>query len=593
MKFRMKRVLEWNGKEKKKWDTNWNLRSWKNNTTIKGKIFTVFGFMASCFVLTIGLVFFFFHGIYQDMKDIKSQGSYTAKITEIGKTMNEKDIRIADYITFLKEKDLSDYRSLRNKVNVELKKLMEHNHDKKQLSVMQKIEKNNASMNKLFVNDVAPAVVRLDKNTYTKARESISSLRNQNNLLLEQLVSLANQDQQEIIKASQIHKNYFQFILLAAALFVIAISGIVVWLVTQSIRKRLGQLVLIADRAAKGDLQASEEGNGPFEGKEEIQVLSRSVHQMMEDLRNLVSAIKKMAENMAKQSTSIKSFTEHLNHSSEEISSSMIQLSASADTQWSETHSMLHQYDEFNEQIQEVRGNGQSLDTSSKSAISLTREGYELMNETVQQIQNVHSAMEQSQENMQSMNENVEGISKFIELISSISSQTNLLALNAAIEAARAGESGKGFAVVANEVRKLAAQVDDSLTHMTHYVSSVKDAAKRVQDSIESGYERLEEGAASVSATGESFSRIKDEIEGMAESISSISQSIFHVSDKGKSIKRAFQSMSDISQHFQSGSNQASSAVQEQNSMLEHLFSEAENMQQNAQELTRLVQNFS
>ncbi|RJE47101.1 MULTISPECIES: methyl-accepting chemotaxis protein [unclassified Dehalobacter] len=70
----------------------------------------------------------------------------------------------------------------------------------------------------------------------------------------------------------------------------------------------------------------------------------------------------------------------------------------------------------------------------------------------------------------------IKEINKVIGAISDISSHSNLLGLNAAIEAARAGEQGRGFAVVAEEMRKLAAQSNDSAKMITEILTEMKDS---------------------------------------------------------------------------------------------------------------------
>jgi methyl-accepting chemotaxis protein len=76
---------------------------------------------------------------------------------------------------------------------------------------------------------------------------------------------------------------------------------------------------------------------------------------------------------------------------------------------------------------------------------------------------------------MNVLNRDAEGINEVLGILADIANQTNLLALNASIEAAHARESGKGFAVVAEEIRKLAAKTQHSLTDINANVKSVVD----------------------------------------------------------------------------------------------------------------------
>jgi methyl-accepting chemotaxis protein len=88
------------------------------------------------------------------------------------------------------------------------------------------------------------------------------------------------------------------------------------------------------------------------------------------------------------------------------------------------------------------------------------------------------------------------------ELISSIAGQTNLLALNATIEAARAGEAGRGFAVVAAEVKSLASQTADATKEIGTRITQIQSATKEAVEAIQGITATIEEVSTIATAIG-------------------------------------------------------------------------------------------
>ncbi len=114
------------------------------------------------------------------------------------------------------------------------------------------------------------------------------------------------------------------------------------------------------------------------------------------------------------------------------------------------------------------------------------------VNEVTQAIKNVGQVVQAAVGDIDQLNLASEKIANFVEKIRGIASQTNLLALNAAIEAARAGEHGKGFAVVAEEVRKLAAESEETTKEIEAIVNEITGTTAGVTKSMREGSSRLQ-----------------------------------------------------------------------------------------------------
>lgn len=122
--------------------------------------------------------------------------------------------------------------------------------------------------------------------------------------------------------------------------------------------------------------------------------------------------------------------------------------------------------------IQNIVQVSSAISSDSKATSKNAKEGYNLLERAIEQMNSIALTSESSTEVMVKLSEDSQEIGKIIDAITNISSQTNLLALNAAIEAARAGEHGNGFSVVADEVRKLAEQSAASASQIIHLVEN-------------------------------------------------------------------------------------------------------------------------
>lgn len=193
-----------------------NIFKWKD-IQIRSKLYLLFGFNAILFFATTVIVIFLLNMVWAKTVDIKNQGEKAAAIEEIGSLIRAKDIRIADYITFLKEDDIKSYRELRNELNVSLESLNETLDNKEQQQLTKKIEVNNKRIDELFISVVAPAVVRLDEQIYTDARMEIAQLREENAATLQDLIQDVEADRNNTMQNMEQSMTLFVWLIIGAA----------------------------------------------------------------------------------------------------------------------------------------------------------------------------------------------------------------------------------------------------------------------------------------------------------------------------------------------------------------------------------------
>lgn len=197
--------------------------------------------------------------------------------------------------------------------------------------------------------------------------------------------------------------------------------------------------------------------------------------------------------------------------------------------------------------VTNVAHNASAAAQAATDADGKAKEGYSIVQSTVESINDLAEAVERAAEVISKLETDSESVGNILGVIKGVAEQTNLLALNAAIEAARAGEQGRGFAVVADEVRTLASRTQDSTHEIQSVIEQLQGAAQSAVSVMEQGKERARISVDKAVTTGESLKTITTNV----ASITDMNQQIASTTEEQKhfaeSIEKNISSMRDAS----------------------------------------------
>jgi methyl-accepting chemotaxis protein len=233
------------------------------------------------------------------------------------------------------------------------------------------------------------------------------------------------------------------------------------------------------------------------------------------------------------------------------------------------------------------------MENSAKSTAAISVEGRSAIKQTIEQMNSIHTTVEQVAKTIQDLGEQTKHIGNIVEVITEIAGQTNLLALNAAIEAARAGEHGKGFAVVADEVRKLAEESSQSAKRISDYIQDIQEKFNALIQEMEHGTKEVATGIEVVNFAGNSFTKIETSIDDVACKINEVSSSIQQLVSGVEQVSASTQLISSSSEEIANQSLTVFSATEEQSASLREITASANSLSSLAETLRNTVEKFT
>jgi len=560
-----------------------------NHLSIQKKLQAPIFISLLLFIFIAIISYFFIKDVNMSLSSLNQKEEESLVFSNIDSLIKEKDIRTADYITFLRDEDVSKYRELRNNLNRQINDVKQKIKNENQLSLLQKIIENNEKMDRLFIGDIIPAVVRLDEEIYTEARGEIQRIRDENSKLVHQLIQIGKEEREKAIETTESSLTILMVVLISSLTVSAMISFILVFLMARSMRNSLLNVVETAKRISEGDLSVSPT---PLKQKDEIGDLQQSIYIMFHNLKKLISNMNESTVSIFNSSEEVKNFTKSVNDSSMQVTIAMEQLSATSEEQVEKVNELHHIFKSFSHDMKMTKSQSSLLYESSISMKDSTNKGYQLMTLTSKHLDDIFTMLESTFKEINEMNEQMNSIHNLVSVIDEISTQTNLLALNASIEAARAGEQGKGFSVVAQEIRNLAGRVRSSNKKINDTIFSLKEKSSSLTQSLNAGIKKVDIGKHSVNESRKGFDNIKGEVDLMVNNIQMMANQVENIHIATSKIYETIVYMAEAYEQNVEDTLSSTSKIQEQQGMILHLYDHVDNLNKQANKLSALSNQF-
>ena len=244
----------------------------------------------------------------------------------------------------------------------------------------------------------------------------------------------------------------------------------------------------------------------------------------------------------------------------EELSAITEQSNSGVMRQQGEIEQVATAMNEMSATVSEVSNNAANAASAAQDADNNAKDGWKVVNTTVETINNLASEVERTSEVIENLKGDSISIGTVLDVIRDIAEQTNLLALNAAIEAARAGEQGRGFAVVADEVRTLASRTQQSTREINDMIERLQNGANQAVDVMEMGRAKAEESVEQAAKAGEALQSITSVVDNIKSMNMQIASAAEEQSATAEEINRNIVNISEVAQDTAGGSQQTASA---------------------------------
>ncbi|WP_010246030.1 methyl-accepting chemotaxis protein [Acetivibrio cellulolyticus] len=265
--------------------------------------------------------------------------------------------------------------------------------------------------------------------------------------------------------------------------------------------------------------------------KDEIGSLGENFKEMVQNLKKLIGSVKEASQVSIESSQSVSATCEESYASIQEFLLMLTRMNSEMDKQNKEIDVNENIANNLSDKIQLITDDFKEVNSIVLGAKELSEYGKSTVNSLQVNAHEVKNTLSEFSKLISILKVESTEISKITNVIKSIARQTKLLALNATIEAAKAGDAGKSFSVVAQEIKKLAAQSNDSAFYIENKLKYITETIEKTGEVVKVSDEVISQHDSSVSDTIEKFDSIMDFMDNVFNQMNNINNSVKYIQD--------------------------------------------------------------
>lgn len=563
-----------------------NFIRWQN-IQIRFKYLLAFFITIALFLIATVIVYSQLQVAKQDVNTIINQNELSNELAQIALLIERKDSYVSNYILVNNSSDIELYEDVSKTLNELLQKVEPHFVTAESEPVYDRIVQNSTEIDDLFLDTIIKTDI--ERSEQIGAQIQIDSKKVSSVTLINRLIDNVTADQNVAVTRTNNNLDKSTLYLMIANVIAIIFGSLIMFFISRFISNNLNKVVTVTKELANGNLAVPPV---VYDGRDEIGQLAQAINSLRDNTYHVITEVTDASQSVTNRSEQLTQAAKDVQLGSEQVTVTMDELASGAETQATSATNLSENMQQFVESISESQQDGQTIANNSTNILSLTSDGAQLMEQSVNQMERIDTIVADAVNKVRGLDEQSEQISDLVSVVKNIAEQTNLLSLNAAIEAARAGEHGKGFAVVANEVRALADGVTESVTEITNIVDNIQTETNNVVTSLDKGYKEVEEGIVQIEKTGESFSTIDQSITEMAQQITQIASRLNDVAQNGTNMNSLIEDIAAVSEEAAAGVEQSAASTQETTSAMDEVTRNASELEELAQLLHKEIARF-